>query len=260
MVKKIVSGGQTGADRAALDVAINLNIPHGGWVPKGRKAENGRVPDHYQLKEMSTVSYPVRTEANVVDSGGTLILTHGQPKGGSKLTVELARKHRKPHLHIDLDALRGDAGLYAIVNWLAQNRIEVLNVAGSRAGEDPEIYDAVFEVLNNALLLLMIRRPPQSAERPRTLAEAVNRLGAGVPFKERVKIGNMAQEDLPSLYPVFMAQVRDDFGLWEDNAALLASCRSVAADPHLHPDQAGPLIVRELWKELKETYRLKVVK
>ncbi len=260
MIKKIVSGGQTGADRAALDVAIHLNIPHGGWVPKGRRAEDGRVPDHYQLKEMSTASYPERTEANVVDSGGTLILTHGRPKGGSRLTVELARKHRKPHLHIDLDVLRGDDRLYAVVNWLAANRIEVLNVAGSRAGEDEEIYDAVVEILNNALLLLMIRRQPQSAARPRTLAEAVNRLGAGVPFKGRVKIGNMAEEDLPSLYPVFMGQVRDEFGLWENNAALLASCRSAAADPHLHPDEAGPLIVQELWKELRATYRLKVVK
>lgn len=260
MIKKIVSGGQTGADRAALDVAIHLNIPHGGWVPKGRKAEDGRVPDHYLLKEMSTASYPARTEANVVDSGGTLILTHGRPNGGSKLTVELARKHRKPHLHIDLDVLRGDGRLYAIVNWLAQNRIEVLNVAGSRAGEDPKIYDAVFEVLNNALLILMTRRQRHAAARPRTLAEAVNRLEAGVPFKERVKIGNLAEEDLPSLIPAFMAQMRDDFGLWEGNAALLASCRSAAADPHLHPDEAGPLIVRALWKELGETYRLKVVK
>lgn len=260
MIEKIVSGGQTGADRAALDVAIHLNIPHGGWVPKGRKAEDGRVPEHYQLKEMSTASYPARTEANVIDSGGTLILTHGQPKGGSKLTMELARKHRKPHLHIDLGVLRGDDRLYAVVNWLAANRIAVLNVAGSRAGEDPAIYDAAFEVLNNALLLLMIRRQPQAAERPRTLAEAVSRLGAGVPFRERVKIGNMAQEDLPSLVSVFMARMRDEFGLWDDNAALLTSCRSVAADPHLHPDEAGQLIVRGLWKELQETHRLKVVK
>ncbi|MFZ1199450.1 MAG: putative molybdenum carrier protein [Desulfobacterales bacterium] len=260
MIRKIVSGGQTGADRAALDVAIHLNISHGGWVPKGRRAEDGRVPEHYQLKEMSTLGYPARTEANVVDSGATLILTHGRPQGGSELTAELARKHHKPHLHVDLNVLRGDDRLYAVVNWLAANGIEVLNVAGSRAGEDPKIYDAVFEVLNNALLLLTIRRQTRSADRPRTPAEAVNRLAAGVPFKERVKIGNMAEEDLPLLYPVFMAQVRDDFGLWEDNAVLLASCRSAAADPRLHPDEAGPLIVRELWKEMRETYRLKVVK
>ncbi|MDZ7582019.1 MAG: putative molybdenum carrier protein [Deltaproteobacteria bacterium] len=158
MITKIISGGQTGADRAALDVAINLHVPHGGWVPKGRKAEDGRVPERYQLKEMATESYPARTEANVADSDGTLIITHGELKGGSRLTAEYALKHQKPHLHINLDVLRGDDVLYAIVNWTAENHIAVLNVAGSRASEDPNLYDTVFEVLNNAVLLLKGRQ------------------------------------------------------------------------------------------------------
>jgi hypothetical protein len=68
MVKKIISGGQTGADRAALEFAIKHNIPHGGWIPKGRKAENGRIPDIFQLQEMPTDSYRARTEQNVIDS------------------------------------------------------------------------------------------------------------------------------------------------------------------------------------------------
>jgi hypothetical protein len=234
MIKKIISGGQTGADRAALDIAINLQIPHGGWLPKGRKAEDGPVPAHYQLKEMSNESYPARTEANVADSDGTLIITHGELKGGSKLTREYALKHRKPHLHIDLDVLRGDDILYTIVNWIVENNIAVLNVAGSRASEDPELYDNVFEVLN--------------------------RLLAELPFRERTKIGNMAKEDLLTLYPTFMTRIRDDFGLWDDNTALLASCRTVTKDPHLHQDEAGTLIVRKLWEKLQKTYRLRMVK
>ena len=81
MIDKIISGGQTGADRAALDVAIELGIPHGGWVPKGRKTEAGRLPAKYQLKEMPTDSYPERTEQNVLDSDGTLIISHGSLTG-----------------------------------------------------------------------------------------------------------------------------------------------------------------------------------
>jgi len=77
MLTKIISGGQTGADRAALDAAIDLGIPHGGWIPKGRNAEDGTLPDKYQLQEMPTASYPKRTEQNVIDSDGTLILSHG---------------------------------------------------------------------------------------------------------------------------------------------------------------------------------------
>jgi len=260
MIKKIISGGQTGADRAALDIAINLQIPHGGWLPKGRKAEDGPVPAHYQLKEMSNESYPARTEANVADSDGTLIITHGELKGGSKLTREYALKHRKPHLHIDLDVLRGDDILYTIVNWIVENNIAVLNVAGSRASEDPELYDNVFEVLNNAVLLLKIRRMRHPSARPQTLDDAVNRLLAELPFRERTKIGNMAKEDLLTLYPTFMTRIRDDFGLWDDNTALLASCRTVTKDPHLHQDEAGTLIVRKLWEKLQKTYRLRMVK
>jgi len=260
MIRKIISGGQTGADRAALDVAINLQVPHGGWLPKNRKAEDGPVPAQYQLKEMTTESYAARTEANVADSDGTLIMTHGELRGGSRLTREYALKHRKPHLYIDLDVFRGDDVLYAIVNWIVENHIAVLNVAGSRASEDPDLYDTVFGILNNALLLLKIRRIRNPSERPQTLDDAVNRLLAELPFRVRTKIGNMAEEDLLTVYPPFITQIRDEFGLWDDNTALLASCRADAKDPQLHQDEAGQLIVRKLWSKLRKTYRLRMVK
>ena len=95
MLKKIISGGQTGADRAALDVAIKLSIPHGGWIPKGRLTEEGRLPQRYQLQEMPTESYPLRTEQNVIDSDGTLIVAHGKLTGGSDCTREMALKHNE---------------------------------------------------------------------------------------------------------------------------------------------------------------------
>ena len=81
-IRKIISGGQTGADQAALDFAIDRGIPHGGWVPKGRKTETGMLPEKYQLKEMETASYSKRTEQNVIDSDGTFIISHGTLTGG----------------------------------------------------------------------------------------------------------------------------------------------------------------------------------
>jgi len=105
MLKNIISGGQTGADRAALDVAIKFNIPHGGWIPKGRKAEDGPLPEKYQLQEMATNSYPKRTEQNVVYSDGTLIISHGTLTGGSAYTRKMAMKHGKPWFHADLNKL-----------------------------------------------------------------------------------------------------------------------------------------------------------
>ena len=89
MIKKIISGGQTGADRAALDVATQFKIPHVGRIPKGRKAEDGPLSDKYKLPEIPTCSYPARTEKNVLDSDGTFIFTHGKLTGGSTLTQKL---------------------------------------------------------------------------------------------------------------------------------------------------------------------------
>lgn len=105
MINKIISGGQTGADRAALDVAIKLGIPHGGWIPKGRRTENGILPDKYQLKEMPTASYPKRTERNILDSDGTLIFSRGALSRGSALTRRIAKKLDKPFMYVDLDKI-----------------------------------------------------------------------------------------------------------------------------------------------------------
>ena len=101
MLKKIISGGQTGADRAALDFAIKMDIPHGGWVPKGRLAEDGPLPPKYNLKEMRTKIYARRTEKNVVDSDGTLIVSHGKFTGGSQYTMDMAIMHRSDNIIID---------------------------------------------------------------------------------------------------------------------------------------------------------------
>lgn len=135
-LRQIVSGGQTGVDRAALDVAIHLQIPHGGWCPRGRLAEDGRIADCYQLRETPEAEYAVRTERNVIDSEGTLILHRHQLSGGTKLTAQLAARYRRPLLVVDLaEALEAEQ----VVEWLVTNQIEVLNVAGPRESSLPEI-------------------------------------------------------------------------------------------------------------------------
>jgi hypothetical protein len=133
---RIVSGGQTGVDRAALDVAIALGIPHGGWCPRGRRAEDGVIPAHYALRETESADYAVRTERNVVDSDGTLVLCGGTPAGGTLLTCELARRHGKPLLIVDLGQ---DPDPAAFRRWLDTNAVRVLNVAGPRESQRPGI-------------------------------------------------------------------------------------------------------------------------
>ena len=148
MIKKIISGGQTGADQAALDVAIELGIEHGGWIPKGRITEAGPLDDKYQLKEMSTVSYPKRIEKNVMESDGTLIFARGKLTGSSALTRRLANQHGKPVLYINLDGrYSNETVIEMIQHWLEDHGIQILNVAGSRASKDPEIYRDVKRII-----------------------------------------------------------------------------------------------------------------
>lgn len=147
MIAKIISGGQTGADRAALDVAIKLDIPHGGWVPKGRLAEDGKIPPAYQVSEMPTDSYSARTEKNVEDSDGTLILSHGKLTGGSAKTLESAQRHGRPFLHIDFEQTSIPRAAGMIAAWATRYSIKTLNVAGPRAGNDPLIYQKTKETL-----------------------------------------------------------------------------------------------------------------
>jgi hypothetical protein len=137
-IEKIISGGQTGVDRAALDVALELGIPCDGWCPKGRRAEDGRIPDHYPLQEASSYEYPVRTQLNVEDSDGTLILSWGSPAGGTALTIKLAKKLKKPYLLIDLS--QGQAP-QKVLDWARDNQVRILNIAGPREGESPGIHD-----------------------------------------------------------------------------------------------------------------------
>jgi hypothetical protein len=154
MIKKIISGGQTGADRAALDVAIKLGIPYGGWVPKGRLAENGPIPARYKLQEMPTDSYAARTEQNVADSDGTLIIARGKLSGGSDYTREMALKHKKQLLYVDLKLHEPLDAASLIASWIKLQRIEILNVAGPRTTKDPSIYRDVLTILEKTLQII----------------------------------------------------------------------------------------------------------
>jgi hypothetical protein len=149
---KIISGGQTGADRAALDVALEHGVEIGGWVPQGRLAEDGRIPDRYvSLVETDSPDPAERTRRNVQDADATLIVSHGPLSGGSRLTLEEARQQRKPALHLDVQALGFASASARLREWLDAERPRVLNVAGPRASEDTGIYVAVTWLLRTAI-------------------------------------------------------------------------------------------------------------
>ena len=154
-LRKIVSGGQTGADQGALSACAQVDFPYGGWIPKGRRTEKGKVPARYRMRQHWSRHYPPRTEKNVKDSDGTVIFTYGKPDGGSLLTIAFAKQHGKPCLKVDLNQAP-DAVVARVVRWIKRNLPDgaVLNVAGSRRSKAPGIHLAVRRTMRDVLARL----------------------------------------------------------------------------------------------------------
>jgi len=265
MVRKIVSGGQTGADRAALDFAMEWNISHGGWIPKGRRAEDGVLPEKYRLREMNSIDYARRTEQNVIDSDATLIFSHGKLTGGSLLTRKMALKHGRPRLHVDLQKTNSFSAAQSIYTWIKEQRIGVLNVAGPRQSQDKRIYRATFDILEAAFQLSMISTHMNpSIERryplPENVDEAVERLLIQLTLKDKGKMARMGKQDLKNLDHTLGRYIADNFGLREENDALISSCGFILGKGAIKEDEAISLIIMKLWEKLQSSHGLRIVR
>jgi hypothetical protein len=149
MAERVISGGQTGVDRAALDAAQELGISCGGWCPRGRRAEDGRIPMCYPLRETPDTDYRRRTEWNVREADATLVLTWGPASGGTQLTINLAQWLDRPLLVVDLAT---DPSPAEVQEWLAAGGFETVNVAGPRESSSPGIHRIAHAFLLAALV------------------------------------------------------------------------------------------------------------
>jgi hypothetical protein len=153
---KIISGGQTGVDRAALDVALKQGIECGGWCPAGRLDEFGKIPDRYPLKELPTGSFAERTLQNVKDSDATVIFYCRDLAGGSEHTLQCCIEQSKPHRTIDAAEVSENDAANVIVDLVREHNVSVLNIAGPRKSEWPDGYDYAFRALERCAATVLL--------------------------------------------------------------------------------------------------------
>ena len=264
MIRKIISGGQTGAQQAALDAAIQCHIPHGGWISKGRLTETGRLSNKYKLTEMPTGSPEKRTEQNVIDSDGTLVITHGELSGGERFIRGKTEKHNKPFLHVDLDNINAFQAAHVVKKWASDNHIEILNVTGPEISIDKYIYQAVMRLLTTVFHMEMIEdsmpdpmNPAPSL--PETVEDVIELLIEELPLRDKVRIANMKEGDLLSLNGTLGSYIRNKF-MWNGNESLIMDCMYISGRNDIDENEASELIIHTLWEKVGKTHRLRIVK
>ncbi len=150
-LRKIISGGQTGVDRAALDACLKARFPCGGWCTAGRRAEDGTIPDSYPLQEMDSVYYDDRTRQNIIDSNATLIIYQDELTGGTLLTFRLAQAMNKPVFLFKVSPFFIDESLEELLHFMKTNSVEILNIAGPRASQWPKAYESALLITSRLI-------------------------------------------------------------------------------------------------------------
>ncbi|MBW2405811.1 MAG: hypothetical protein JRF17_00455 [Deltaproteobacteria bacterium] len=274
MLKKIITGGQTEADRAALDAAIKLGIDHGGWIPKGRITETGTLPEDYNLREMPTDSYIECIKKNVKDSKGTLIIFYGKLTGDLYRAERETLKHRHQLLGVDLNQTIAFHAASLVNDWIQLRLIDVLYVIGQSTAVNPHAGKHTKLMLERALILDLMNVPYQRAITdyskndhlkkrpllPKNIHEAVERLITEMVLKDKVVIANMTHDELVDLNSNLGAYIRNAFRLWSGNHELIESCKFVSKNKQMNVDEASYVIIEAMWEKLRNTHKLKVVK
>jgi len=272
MLKKIISGGQTGADQAALDVAIKFNIDHGGWIPKGRRTENGTLPVKYQLKEMDTTDYRERTKQNIMDSHGVVIISRGKLTGGSNLSQSFAKIVGKPNCYLDL--LNNEEFEAAIIlkSFIMENKIQILNVAGPRLSHDPGIYMDVKTILETMLFIFFldtgqerviksnISLKPVKEAFPQTLDDAIDLICDDLSLKAKTFMAKVEPHNISILYFGLLEYLRHRVGFDMENPMLFKHCCSMIGGDTCTIEDAVMEILKRLKQALEKNHILRVVK
>ncbi len=274
MIQKIISSGQTGVELAALDVAIKLGIALDGWTPRGCRNIDGPLHEKYVLKEASAVGYQKAMEQNVAESDGTLLITRGQKTPETRFAVQMALKHQKQLLHVDLSQNSAFEGASLTNSWFSLHAVKVAFVTGVTAHNDSTIYNQAFKILETAFYLgfvktgmhtdqvaIDLKLPADPTDTyPLQVNDAVERLKSVLPLKDLAVMANMQFAELDQLRSGLGEYIKQNFGLYSGNKALMQSCADTGGLVQPIPDEACAVILRALWENLQVTHKLRIIR
>lgn len=269
MIRKIVSNGRAGVARGALDAALALEIPHGGWALPDNAGENEPLPGKYNLREMKTKSKTWCVERNVVETDGTLILTFADDMPEDALAArKSADKHHLPWILINLDRTGTFQAAQDIHDWLKEQDIHVIHVVGAASGNMKKKADKTTCGLLEAVYYLGLIESNMTAPSrslvddgspsPMSIDDMVTLLSTEMPLKDRVILANMKEAQLELLEPTLGRHIQIRLEHWRQSVA------SAAALEKMEKEAAGAgeisaLIIKKLWKRLRTTHRLRIV-
>jgi len=274
MVKKIISGGLTVADQAALDAAISLGIPYGGYIPWGRMTEIGTLPSKYKLQEINTDNHFDCIERNVKESNGTFIVSVGELNDDAKHARKITMKHTHQLFVVDLDLTPSFEAVTLVNDWIQKYNIELLYIIGPFTYEYLNIDRHMTIIIEGALLLDMMDAPQGSNVTdyykdmylkklpvlPKTVDEAIDQIISDMSLEERVRMANFTKEELRVINYSLSIFIRNQLLMKDINKELFESCRMVSGNKNLNEGTAALVIIEKLWEKLRKTYRLRVVK
>lgn len=275
MITRILSSEEPGVELAALDVARKLGIPHGGWTSKGRHRHTRELLSLYQLTETASFGFQEAVEKNVIDADGTLVISHGQRDQRLHYAIEMSLKHERQFLHVDLTQYPPFEAASLINSWVTIQKARRVFITGESEEKQSKIYNDAHRILETAIYLGFVKSdllpwhggvgtdvsPEGKSELlPQSVPEAVERLKKSLPLKERAIMANMKSNELAKLRSGLGEYIKQKFGLYGTNSALLKSCADIGKLSMPLAEEACSVIIRALWEDLQATHKLRVLK
>jgi hypothetical protein len=275
MKLKIITADAEGAGKAARDAAQKLEIPNAGCERSADERPNSDPAATLAIVRQSESRSLTEIERCVLHSDATLALTCGEAADRLAAVRDLTRRNHRPWLHIDLDVVPAFKAATQIVDWLTHNKVAILNVTGAPNGVAPKIYEKTYHILTSVFWLLESRLPLSGTDsrgltaetapgadrrQPKTVEAALALLTSRMTLKDCTTLANLTEQELASLNYTLGSYIRNKFGLWSGNQALLQSCREASGEGNLHEKDAADVIIKALWQVLRKTHKLRVVK